>query len=187
MAACSNRVADQTQTRSRYPRFFLASCSGRSALSLRRPRGQRRGGQPGGRPALGLGLGSDGAEPGLVVRTRADVRPSSGACQARARFELADRDRMDVALCSPRAFCAAVGIHRADSWVGPEASHPGVRSVVLGEADDRPLLGPGAGPPSVGAPDPERARRGTDDELATRPERGRERGMVRQDKESPHV
>src|SRR2546427_1715034 len=52
MAACSSRVADRTQTRSRHPRSFLVNCSGRSAPSLRKT--PRRAGH---RPNLRVELG----------------------------------------------------------------------------------------------------------------------------------
>src|SRR5438093_5156498 len=51
--------------------------------------------------------------------------------------------------------------------------HPSVRSIVLGETDDRLVLRPGAGPPSVAVAAPEWARPRTEDELAMRPGRPR--------------
>ena len=51
----------------------------------------QRGSLAAGRRSV-LGLGSGGAEPGLVIGARADVRPSPRAWPARARFDLADRD-----------------------------------------------------------------------------------------------
>ena len=78
-----------------------------------------------------------------------------------------------------RALASSEGLPEArhdalpGSEVGPDASTQVVRRVALGEAEDRAEVGPEAGPEIVAMAGPEQAWRGTGDEPAIGPARGR--------------